>query len=664
MNVNSTATPVSNTTFSTTAARAKRLTQRQPLVCRACTKSKVRCDKTIPCSRCQKRQIPCEREEVELSSKRQKIALIDEEPEGSAVGIVKPTMVAGPSEYRVKQTVTSSSRDTTNTEHSDISVAPVDANSTSQKHGSRAAFENLATGIEGLAWGRHQCVQYPHRHCSRIETPSDQTLRGALSLNLLAELPDVQTARQLVDFHVRFLSWSHNVLHAPTFLRQCEAFWTSATVEDGQWLAGYCAVLSTSAWSILNCRKCPYDVDVVNFAPSTGSMFDLMMDILNSEQFMSRHTIFSIQAICISGLVGNIFGKSDLLTTLVNAAIRIAQCLGLHKIPDEEPGELWNDTLDREVGRRLWWKLVEMDYHSTPYTGSCSINARHFTTRLPLNCNDEDLVGHDASYLTTSTYSIIMAKMSLCIPKLLDGLSKSDDVASRYEHVISIDRQMRKVVTKIPSAILRDHGALGTGPEWLTLARRTLAITAADKILMIHRPFLLRSFQSPAYLFTRTTCISAAMTILREHEQLCESNFECPPIWVHSAFCVTAIVVICLHLLYCRSSMTSERRLHYEQLIRSAGTRLSLSKNDTMARRGVYLIDAMLDVELPKLTSRDQLIDDTTGKAEFVRILNRFLEQDQQDACTNAPVLSLDETQLAVENQLDDFDTWYHQMFG
>lgn len=75
-----------------------------------------------------------------------------------------------------------------------------------------------------------------------------------------------------------------------------------------------------------------------------------------------------------------------------------------------------------------------------------------------------------------------MSKMSLCIPKLLDGISKSDNVASRYEHVISIDRQMRKVVTKIPSAILRDHGASGKGPEWLTLARRTLAITAADKV--------------------------------------------------------------------------------------------------------------------------------------------------------------------------------------
>lgn len=401
---------------------------------------------------------------------------------------MKPWLAMGSSGYVLDQP---DSAGTTPSEHSlplqsNALVVSVDPQgimgSTSPKRRSGAAFENLATGIEGLAWGRHQCVRYPHRNCSKIETPPDQTPSGTSSMHLLAELPEVSIARQLVDFHTRFLSWSHNVLHAPTFLRQCETFWTSATIEDGQWLALYCAVLSSSAWSILNSQNCVHDVEVTKFAPSTRRMFDLVIKILNGEHFMSRHTTFSIQAICISSLVGNVFGLSDLLTTLVSASIRVAQCLGLHKIPNEKVGESWDETLDREVGRRIWWKLVEMDYHSTPYTGSYCINARHFETRLPLNCNDEDLVGHDEAYLTTSTYSIIMAKMSLCIPKLLDGIHNSDDVASRYEHVINIDRQMRKVVTKIPSAILRDHGPSNPGPEWLTLARRTLAITAADKV--------------------------------------------------------------------------------------------------------------------------------------------------------------------------------------
>jgi hypothetical protein len=133
--------------------------------------------------------------------------------------------------------------------------------------------------------------------------------------------------------------------------------------------------------------------------------------------------------------------------------------------------------------------------------------------------------------------------------------------------------------------------------------------------------------------------------------------------WVHSAFCVTAVVVICLNLLYCRASMTAERREHYEKLIRGAKARLSLTRNDTMARRGVFLIDAMLDEDLLCLATLNQANGDGT-KAEFVRILHRFLQQDQQDPHMSTSVFHSDEFDHGVGDQLDDFDTWYNQMFG
>jgi hypothetical protein len=96
------------------------------------------------------------------------------------------------------------------------------------------------------------------------------------------------------------------------------------------------------------------EVDVVNFAPSAQRLFDMVVVILNQEESMGRYTPFSIPAVCISGMVGNVFGKSDLLTTLVNACVRVAQCLGLYRIPDEEDGEPWDITVKKEVGRRIW----------------------------------------------------------------------------------------------------------------------------------------------------------------------------------------------------------------------------------------------------------------------------------------------------------------------
>lgn len=179
---------------------------------------------------------------------------------------------------------------------------------------------------------------------------------------------------------------------------------------------------------------------------------------------------------------------------------------------------------------------------------------------------------------------------------------------------------------------------------------------------MIHRSFLVKSFQSPVYLFTRTTCVSAAMTILREHEQIAGRGFECPPIWLHSAFCVTAIVVICLNLLYCHHSMTSDAKLQHQTLINKARGRLGKCRNDTMARRGVLLIDAMLAEDVSDSATQDT--PSSTNRPEFLRILNRFVQRDQEGKQVQASMPDMHTSASLPYSQVDDFDTWYNQMFG
>lgn len=180
---------------------------------------------------------------------------------------------------------------------------------------------------------------------------------------------------------------------------------------------------------------------------------------------------------------------------------------------------------------------------------------------------------------------------------------------------------------------------------------------------MIHRSFLLKSFQSPAYLFTRQTCVSAAMTILREHEEISMAGPECPPLWAHSAFCVAAIVVICLELLYCHASMTPVRRNHYLALIRAARARLSVSNHDTMARRGVYLVDAMLNEELYSVEGEGGS-DEDAARQKVTQILHRFLQLDRnppEDA--SAMLTSKSGDLLFIGERYDDFDDWFNSHF-
>lgn len=74
------------------------------------------------------------------------------------------------------------------------------------------------------------------------------------------------------------------------------------------------------------------------------------------------------------------------------------------------------------------------------------------------------------------------------------------------------------------------------------MARRSLTITSAHKIIMIHRKFLGMSFHDKRFAFTRRTCLAAAKTIINEVKE--ETSSETPILWSMQAFSVAAAVSI------------------------------------------------------------------------------------------------------------------------
>lgn len=112
--------------------------------------------------------------------------------------------------------------------------------------------------IEFLAWGRHVGRCFPHRSCQcRSVRPysemasinADPAWAGICKIHV--EFPlfvhlKPEEAKRLVMFHFDHILWHHNVFHAPTFLAQCEEFWTAGTVDHPLWMALYLSVLAVS----------------------------------------------------------------------------------------------------------------------------------------------------------------------------------------------------------------------------------------------------------------------------------------------------------------------------------------------------------------------------------------------------------------------------------
>ncbi|ERS97611.1 hypothetical protein HMPREF1624_05782 [Sporothrix schenckii ATCC 58251] len=491
---------------------------------------------------------------------------------------------------------------------------------------------SILTGFEFLAWGRHSQACFPHRRCRCYQNRRyselasincDAAWVGRQAMTLRADASDSdptepsvllppRVARQVVAFHMDHLRWHHNAFHGPTFVAQCEQFWRTGTADHPLWLALYFAVCSVSLWTLLNNE--PYRREVTgdwDFDEALVSrQFQAMVHTLYGENFLENLSLYAVQAIVISTRIAHNLDRTDLNAILVGAAVRIAHCLGLHKIadpvadpPDEDiegtEVDAWHERVEIETGKRVWLQLVIQDHFQIPYTDTYVIHPSQYITPLPDNCNDEDMVARPGREPTNSSYVRMLGRTASLIPPLLDGLGPMGarkPPAEAYQHILACDRVMRANVAQIPEFLLRDDAApAATKTPWLALARRTLAISAAEKIIMIHRPVLYDSFQGgPAFRHTRTTCVAAATTILREHEQaLAEQTLS---IWTHSAFCVTAAVVLGLELFH-RTDHTDDTAHAYRQTLARAADRLRHRRCDAMAKRGAVLIDTLLAAE-------------------------------------------------------------------
>lgn len=79
---------------------------------------------------------------------------------------------------------------------------------------------------------------------------------------------------------------------------------------------------------------------------------------------------------------------SRLTWTLTSLVVRIAEAMGLH----HESTTSSFRPFEKEMRRRLWWQICDLDSHAAEdWASSSLIAANSFSTRLPLSINDEDI---------------------------------------------------------------------------------------------------------------------------------------------------------------------------------------------------------------------------------------------------------------------------------
>lgn len=114
-------------------------------------------------------------------------------------------------------------------------------------------------------------------------------------------------------------------------------------------------------------------------------------EALYAGSFMTRPSIWTVQAIAILSLCGHNVCDSDLLSNLLAVGIKIAQSLGLHCLgrraeaitarqqngDDMSSPLIVAEIISLEIGKRVWWGLVLEDWFAIPFRGVWSKSSLH-----------------------------------------------------------------------------------------------------------------------------------------------------------------------------------------------------------------------------------------------------------------------------------------------
>jgi hypothetical protein len=492
--------------------------------------------------------------------------------------------------------------------YSDIPASGVDEVEGQRADAADSVTKDAASILEFLAWGRRKNPDYNSvisPEASADVGPSSGDVNDSLAASsfpvvndggsqlaiLQLLLPDKRQLWELVRYHEECLLWYHCSFFAPTFRSQVEVFYDrfQGNIQSPglnlQWLALFFAVITGS----MTCAS-RHQTQKWGFRPReretlSRKWFRAVYTSLNVAEYAANQSILSVQAISTLTISAHILGFSNMHSIHLAAGIRVAQGLGLHRITDESPGSV----VDKECGRRLWSHLCCQDWFGIPFSETYLINPYYPTSEEPMNCHDKDMVQLPESEPTITSYCRLLTRIASIMPQLQDDLTSCNTPFTKYEQVIKWDKQMRMLSTERPSFLQRSP----IDPSWpcyITWARRSLAITSAHKIIMIHRSFLSDSFTNPAFSFTRRTCLAASKTIIKEYKLAIDDDE--PTLWIHQAFSVAASIILILDVLH-RDPAENEY-IEHKRLVEGTVDNLRQCQNSMIATRGAELLSALL----------------------------------------------------------------------
>ncbi|KIW56211.1 hypothetical protein PV05_04889 [Exophiala xenobiotica] len=361
--------------------------------------------------------------------------------------------------------------------------------------------------------------------------------------------PEFKVAALLLQSYESSVDYIVRILHLPTVRSVIKPFYLrlnqGETVHIGQ------AALLLSIFALAAFFYEPSESSKVATNPQDHLHLSKVfckgaLDVLDFSRRNTSGTLEDVQAYIIMTVVTfYLDGFSARGRLLMMSATTIARDLGLHRLDAEneffgQKTESVRDFIDREVKRRVFWFITSTDWFvlwstvSGPQVGTYFIHPDHIHVKLPIDCNDDDLVLGERPELITEprptgmTYLLERIRLAHLCREIVDTVpletSKLEQVP--YDHIINLDKKLVGLISSLPFFFRLDaESRQRTKPleimyPNIPLLRYCITRAAHSRRCKLHQRFLLRQSSDPRYAFSRRACLESARAVIQFHEDL------------------------------------------------------------------------------------------------------------------------------------------------
>lgn len=213
-------------------------------------------------------------------------------------------------------------------------------------------------------------------HATTDSTSPKQPPQPTLSPTSIDSLPSPSLSEFIINYSLERVCWQHSAVHVGQFRAEHSEF-QSWGEKRGQlvnqaWIALYFSLLCVGVKHMSEQEAQAGGISPEDRTKLPKIYFDSSVAALHRANFLSKHSIYTVQTIAVMIISCQEVGGSDLIATLLACGIRIAQHLNIHRFASDQEWESRRRAngidpksqegikglIQRELRKRLWWTLV------------------------------------------------------------------------------------------------------------------------------------------------------------------------------------------------------------------------------------------------------------------------------------------------------------------